>query len=106
MEHVNRFDKFKVNEENEESFDTIMSRRIVKQLHNAIENLGKPRALNIHVSAQQDNGRGIKGIGSAMQTGEYINLSEEPMVLDGIHEALMRMIEVEEEKIRLATTQN
>lgn len=63
----------------------------IHHLEKAINNLGKSNMQTIRVSSHDI------GMGQAMQSGDYIDLSESPFVFKGIKEALVKMLEVQQE---------
>ena len=62
----------------------------IKALKKAIENIGKNNMQRIFVAANDE------GIGSALSSGDYIDLSEEPAGIECVKVALELMLEAEE----------
>ena len=90
MKHVNQFNDFKINEEN--SFEQRLSELKIKHYKKAIENLGNPDMQRIYIAANE------RGMGEAMRSGDYVDLSNSPYVYDGLIEALKKMLSDEEHK--------
>lgn len=63
----------------------------IRHLKKAIDNIGKDYMQTIRVCS------GEKGMGQALQSGDYIDLSESPFVFQGIKEGLISMLEVQQE---------
>jgi len=62
----------------------------IKALKKAIENIGKDNMQRLYVAANDE------GMGSALSSGDYIDLSEEPAAIECVKVALELMLEAEE----------
>lgn len=60
-------------------------------LEKAIENIGKDNMQIIRISSHE------MGMGFAMESGKYIDLSDSPFIYKGIKDALIKMLEVKQE---------
>lgn len=77
--------------ENGHSRDKIIVEINIREYKKAIENIGGDYMQKILISTDE------VGIGQALQSGKYINLSDESFVYAGIKQALKKMLKVQED---------